>query len=54
MSGNMINVPLEDYQSKCRAEAELEIVKRYLVVNSQYDIYKELRALLGMEVKCDD
>lgn len=43
----MIAVPLEDYQNKCKAEATLEIVKRFVVTNDKYHSYGDLRALLG-------
>lgn len=47
MDEMMIAVPLEDYQNKCKAEATLEIVKRFVVTNDKYNSYGDLRALLG-------
>lgn len=49
MGENMIYVPLEDYQNKCKAEAELDVVKRYLDANKRFGSYDELRQILGME-----
>lgn len=54
MHENMIYVPLEDYQKKCKAEAELETVKRYLDAYKKYGSYDELRHMLGMEVQSDE
>lgn len=51
MDENMIYVTLEDYQNKCKAEAELDVVKRYLVANAKYGSYDDLRIILGMEVQ---
>lgn len=53
MGENMICVSLKDYQNKCNAEAELEVVKRYLAANMKYGSYDELRVILGMEVQGD-
>lgn len=49
MSENMIYVPLEDFERKCNAESELNVVKRYLVGNRGYSLLDDLRTLLGME-----
>lgn len=53
MDKNMICVSLEDYQNKCKTEAELEVVKRYLTANAKYGSYDDLRVILGMEVQHD-
>ena len=47
MHENMIYVPLEDYQKKCKAEAEFEMVNRYLDSCKKYGSYDELMALKG-------
>ncbi len=53
MNDHMIYVSVCDYQKKCKAEAELEVVKRYLVANNQYGSFNDLRVILGMEKKDD-
>lgn len=54
MDKNMIYVTLEDYQNKCKAEAMIEIAKRYLEANAKYSSYNDLRMILGMEVNSND
>lgn len=54
MNKNLIYVPLNDYQEKCKAEAELAVVKRYLKANEKYGLYDDLRQILGMEVQSND
>ena len=49
----MIYVPLEDFEEKCKAQAELIIVKRYLEANNKYGSFDELRQILGLENKND-
>lgn len=48
---NMIYVPLKDFEEKCKAQAELAIVKRYLEANDRYGALEELRLILGLEKK---
>lgn len=50
---NMIYVPLEDFEEKCKAQAELVVVKRYLEANDRYGVLEELRRILGLENKND-
>lgn len=54
MCKNMIYVPLEDFEEKCKAQAELDIMKRYLEANNKYGSFDEFRQILGMEFKNDD
>lgn len=53
MCKSMIYVPLEDFEEKCKAQAELDIVKRYLEANNKYGSFDELRQILGLENKND-
>lgn len=54
MSENMVYVPLEDFERKCKAENELEVVKRYVEANRVYNIFNDLGVILGMEMKKND